>query len=463
MADGYSIAMPSVPVAYPIPNMNRKMYIGGNDDEVGFAFCVDMPQLATDEQQLVDAMIANMAAQDNGVLERSYPVTYRGVRGTAAVLKRNQLPFYIRVFVRNNRAFVFMYNTAAKDSSARQEFFESVRFYDIVRPTVVYDTLRRPELGFSVVMPAGANHMEAKNTQKGARPEEAYSALDNANNISYVLRIEKMHRGFYNTSDSTLLESLRMIMVEKDSTLQLIDSAVTQQNGLPCHAFTYRYANGYISRLQFIPRGNLAYLLLCVYDGARTDSGYWKRFLHGFNILPLQAKAPVNAFTAEDSSFTVSGPAEFASKPATKKYESSPLNVRVYSAMDSSSYTMYIVEVDKYNRYFHNDPDTLLKVFMNMPDSLFSTISSRRYTAEGLPTYEAELKSRYAGLRWFVKSVVAGHTIYRLSAIVPEEVVAAKYAQQFLASFHPGSREKGRYFPVAAKKAGYVAERPAKQ
>src|SRR5690606_11188913 len=131
IVDGYSATMPGVPVAYPIPNMSWKMYVGGNEEEAGFALSIDIPLLATDKRELVSTLISNMARQGNAVLKRSYAITYRNIPGTEAVLLQKNMPFYIRLFIRNNRAFVFMHSSYGVDSASRKDFFNSVRFYDI--------------------------------------------------------------------------------------------------------------------------------------------------------------------------------------------------------------------------------------------------------------------------------------------------------------------------------------------
>jgi uncharacterized protein YbaP (TraB family) len=441
IADGYSVTLPGIPIAYPIPNINRKMYIGNNDMEAGFAFAMDIPQLGTDKRALVNMMIDNMAKQGNAVLQKSYSIIYRNIPGTEAELLQGNLMLYIRLFIRNNRAFVFMHSSQETDSSSKRDFFKSIRFYDIVRPLTVYDTLYRPQLGFTAMLPSDVSYVQVGN-KKDTRPSEAYSGLDDANNISYVLRIEKMKRGYYNSDDNQILDGLRELLLQRDSTVQLIDSTVTQREGLPLYQLIYKDTSGYISRLHFIPRGNLVYCLLTVYDGVRTDSSYWQRFLNGFHVLPLPALAPTISFVPSDSSFTIKGPERLVGGPRGTHYKSAPVNVDYYTAMDSASYAMYMVEVDKYARYFHKDPDSILKMFVHPEDSSFIISSEKQSVWEGLRVYETALKGRHTGLHWYRKAIVAGHTIYRLSAIVPEEVVPTGYAQQFFAAFHPGSRQQ---------------------
>ncbi|MEZ2442891.1 TraB/GumN family protein [Chitinophaga sp. RCC_12] len=441
MANGYSIVLPGVPVVYPLPGVNGKMFVGGNDVEAGFAFSMDIPQLGTDRRQLVQSMIANMAAQDDAVLQKSYPITYRNIAGTEAILLQKNLPFYVRVFIINNRAFLFMHSSEIADSSNRKDFFRSVRFYDIVRSETRYDTLYQPQLGFSVFLPSEHNHLNIGN-KKGMRPEEVYSALDNAHNISYVLRVEKMQRGYYNTDDKQVLKDLRTSILQQDSTLQLTDSVLTEKNGLPQYQLTYQHNNGFISRLHYIPRGNLAYCLLTTYDAAHTDSSYWQHFLHGFHILPLQPHAPIVTFAPADSSFTVAGPDKFTGGPLEHQYGASFVDGNYYTSMDSASLSTYLIEIEKYAPYYHNKPDSLLKTYIHSIDTTFVVMGSRKYSQDGLSVYEVDLKHRNTGLRFYRKAVIAGHTIYRLSAIVPEELAATGYAQQYFASFHPGSRER---------------------
>lgn len=440
IADGYSVALPGNPIAYPIPNMNRKMYVGINGNDAGFAIAIDIPLLAADKSAMVKSMVANMAAQGNAEVQRSYPITYRNMPGTEAVMLQGNMPFYLRLFLRNNRAFIFMYlSEAAADSSARNDFFQSVRFYDIVRPVTVYDTISRPQFGFSVIMPSDAMH--AKIGEDELRPEELYSALDDANSISYVMRVEKMKKGYYSKDDRILLENIRAALIGKDSTVQLLDSTVTELDGLPRHNFTYRHANGFISRIQYIPRGNLAYCQLCVYDAARTDSSYWHRFLDDFHILPFKAKAPDVSFVPADSSFAVTGPEPFTGGAMKEYNRSSAVKLYQYHAMDSASYAMYIVEMIKYSGYFHYNQDTLINALLNRKDTNFILMGDKQYTSDGLPVHETEVKGRYAGMRRYRKVIVAGHTVYQLSAIVPEEIAATGYAQQFFASFRPGAGE----------------------
>lgn len=440
IADGYSVMLAGIPIAYPIPNSNRKMYIGNTDTEAGFAFSIDLPQLGTDERELVNLMIGNMAKQGNATLQKSYPITYRNIPGTEALLQQGNLPLYIRLFIRNNRAFIFMHSSEEPDSSSRVHFFKSVRFYDIARSATVYEMVSRPQLGFSVMLPTDVNFMKTGNVED-VRPVEAYSGLDDANSVSYVLRIEKMQRGYYNTDDQQILEGLRTLLIRQDSTLLLIDSTVTRQDGLPLYSLVFQGTNGFISRMHFIPRGNLSYCLVCTYDGKRTDSSYWQRFLNDFRILPLLAQAPTVPFMPADSSFSIMGPDRFAGGLRGKLNESL-VNVYYYTAMDSASNAMYITEVDKYSHYYHNDPDSILKTYIHPVDTNFIVSSHKRSVWEGLPVYETEMKGAHTGLRWYRRAIVAGHTIYRLSAILPEEVTSTNYAQKFFATFRPGIREK---------------------
>ncbi|RPD42796.1 TraB/GumN family protein [Chitinophaga barathri] len=452
IAEGYSVSLPGPPITYPIPNINRKMYIGASNSEAGFVFSLDIAQLATDKDELVKSMIANMARQGNSELQRTYPIVYRDMPGTEAVMLQKDIPFYVRVFIRNNRAFMFMHSagTGTKDSSSRHDFFESVRFYDIVRATTVYDTLKIPQLGFSVILPADANHVRLEKDVE--RPEEVYSALDNANNISYAVRVDKMKRGYYNSNDKDLLDGIRALVLEQDSLAQAIDSAVTVKDGLPCHQYTYRHTNGFLSRLHFIPRGNLAYTLFCSYDAARTDSSYWRRYLHAFRVLPLQAKAPAVSFTPADSSFTISGPELFTGGQNEALSSEGVFDGYFYVAMDSASFAMYLVQQEKYSRYYHNEPDSILDPFVRETDSAFSVGAVKQLKENGLQVYETEMKGRHNGLRWHRKAIIAGHTVYRLTAILPDEIASAGYAKQFFASFRPGSREKADTLRLEQKK-----------
>jgi len=451
IVDGYSITLPGTPIAYPIPNLNRKMYIGTNNIETCFAFSLDVPQLGADQGDLVNKMITNMAAQSNAVLQKHYPITYRNTPGTEAQMLQGEIPFYLRLFVRNNRAFIFMHTTTEKDSTSRTDFFNSLRFYDIVRPVTKYDTLYRPQLGFSAIIPSDANYLK-NDSKETVRPEEVYSGLDNANNISYVLRIQKMQNGFYNPDDKKILEDYRTLLLQQDSTLQLIDSTITEREGLPLYQLVYRDANGFISRLHLIPRANYTYSLFCMYDGTRTDSSYWKRFFDGFHTLPLQTLAPTVSFTPADSSFVISGPATFTSVTTSDYDAAAPVNVTYYKSMDSTSLSMYLAIVHKYSPYYHNEPDSLLKSFLHPEDSSFVITHHSKSVWEGLPVYETEIKSRGTALRWNRKVIIAGHTVYFLSAIIPEEVAQMNYAQQFLASFQPGSREKADTIRLQQKK-----------
>jgi uncharacterized protein YbaP (TraB family) len=451
IADGYSVNLPGTPITYPVPNSNRKMYLGNNEEETCFAFSVDIAQLGMDKKEMVNMMLNNMAKQGNAELKKSYPIIYRDIPGTEAVLLQEKLPFYVRLFIHNNRAFVFMHSAPEKDSSLRKDFFRSIRFYDIARTVMAYDTISRPQLGFSAVMPSDVSYIKTQSKQE-VRPEEVWSGLDNTANISYVLRVEKMQRGYYNTDDKKMLKDLRNLLVKQDSTLQLIDSTVTERAGLPVYRFTYRHGSGFISRMQYIPRGNIAYCQFCTYDHVRTDSSYWKRFLDDFQLLPLQAKAPVIPFVPADSSFTINGPETFVGGPLGNYNESSPGNVYYYTAMDSGSHAMYIAEVDRYSHYYHNDPDSILKIFIHPVDTAFTVVSHRQSVWEGMPVYETEMKSRATALRWYRKAIVAGHTVYRLSAIMPGEIVKTDYARQFFATFRPGNREKADTFRLQQKK-----------
>ena len=290
ISEGYSITLPGVPISYPLPNMNRKMYVGSNNNEAGFAFCMDILQFDTSNAKLVNAMITNMAARSNAKLQKSYPIRYRNVEGTEAIMKQTSGTFYIRLFIHNRRLYVFMHGVEGQAEDTRDDFFRSVRFYDIARPVTVYDTLRLPKYGITVPMPANPNLMTTGKT------EEIYSAMDSDNSISYVVRIETMHSGYYNEDDRKMLADFRTLLLRQDPTLEVTDSTVTEKDGLPLYKITYKHAHGFESRLYYIPRGNLSYCIYCMYDPNRTDSSYWKRFLDGYKILPgftINAPAPL--------------------------------------------------------------------------------------------------------------------------------------------------------------------------
>jgi len=441
IAEGYSLVFPGIPIAYQVPNMNRKMFVGTNNEETGFAFYMDIAQLASDKRELINNMVANMASQGNAVLQKSYPITYRDIPGTEAVMRRENMLFHMRLFIRNNRVFVFMYNSQQKDSTGRKDFFSSLRFYDVVHPVAAYETLSRPDLGFSTVLPADANHAKIAG-KNGGRPEEVYTSLDGVNNVSYVVRVLKMQKGYYNLNDQQLVDELKKFLVGQDSTIQLIDSTLSEQDGLPRHQFSWQHANGFITRVGFIPRGNMAYCLMCVYDKAHTDSSYWRRFLNEFRIVPLLSQAPSVPFTPEDSSFTITGPLPLEGGPIREYDGSSAVETSQYQAMDTLSNAMYIVGVDRYHPYYHESPDSVINAFIARNDSSLVVTASRQYTLDGLPVYEVETKVRLTGLHLYRKAVLAGHTVYRLSAIVPDELEGKGYAKQFFDSFHPGNKER---------------------
>lgn len=449
IVDGYSVALPGMPVSYPVPNSNRKMYVGNSEGQTAFAFCMDLPQLGTDNQHLTNTIINNMAAQGNAVLQKSYPIVYRGTEGMEAYMTQNNIPFYIRVFIRNHRVFVFMYGTESKDSTGRKDFFKSVRFYDIVRPAITYDTVYRPQLGFSAILPSDINHIVNTAT---TRPVEVYSGIDDVRGVSYVVRIDKMQEGYFNTDDQALLSGIRMTLIKEDSTVKVVDSTVVVQDGLRRYELVFRHASGYISRFHFIPRGNLAYSLVSVYDSNRTDSLYWQRFLNGFHLLPLQAQTLNIRFVPADSSFSVMVPAMLKSIASHQQQESAPVRTYSYAAVDTLSYTTYTAEVYKYNRYHHDDPDSLAEAFIHPKDSMFIMISQQKSLLQGYPAYTIETKLRNTGLRCYRKLIIAGHTVYHLSTTCPEELASNGYSMQFLDSFKPGQKDKADTFRLGQKK-----------
>lgn len=436
LTDGYSVTLPGSPSTFPIPNMNRKMYIGtGTTGEVGFAFSIDIPQLTRDENQIVKGLIDGMARQGNATIEKSYPVTYRNMQGVEAVMSQAMIRFYLRIFMQNNRALIFMHAAQESDEQGRNDFFESVRFYDIIRQASVYETVNRPDFGVSVMLPSDANQVKAG--LETERPEEIYSALDKLNQITYIFRIIKTKRGYYNTSDATIIHNLRVLVASQDSTARLIDSAVVTYAGLPRHEFTFRHGSGFISKLHYVARGNLAYSLLCTYDEKKTDSLLPGRFLHSLQVLPIGSRNVSVPFTSKDGSFTLLGPEKFVGGDIT---EGSKIEERMYSAMDSTNYSMYYIEQCKFDRYFERAPDSLAKYLVKINDTTFKETSRRIYTDGKLKVYEAELKSDKNGLHWYRKSVLAGHTLFSINLIAPNELAKTDYARTFLASFRPTAK-----------------------
>lgn len=436
LTDGYSVTLPGSPSTIPIPNMNRKMYIGTSTmGEAGFAFSIDIPQLTRDESQIVKGLIDGMARQGNAQVEKSYPITYRNMQGVEAVMTQSQIQFHLRIFMQNNRALIFMYGAQEANEQGRNDFFESVRFYDIVRQASVYETVSRPDFGVSVMLPSDANQVKAG--LETERPEEIYSALDKPNQITYIFRIIKTKRGYYNTSDATIIRNLRVLVTSQDSTARLIDSSVVTYAGLPRHEFTFRHSNGYTSKLHYVARGNLAYSMLCTYDEKKTDSLLPGRYLRSLQVLPIGSKPVSVPFTSKDGTFTLLGPEKFSGGDVAKDSQN---NERIYTAMDSTNYSMYFIEQVKFDRYFERVPDSLAKYLVKINDTTFKETGRRIYNDGKLKVYEAELKSEANGLHWYKKSVLAGHTLFSINLIAPGELAKTDYAKTFLSSFRPTAK-----------------------
>ncbi|CAL1516849.1 TraB/GumN family protein [Chitinophaga sp. MM2321] len=439
VGEGYSVTLPGMPIAYPLPGSNTFMYLSADEatNEMAFAYAISVAQMATDPGKLKE-MVINGMAQKFGTQPRDvHTINYRDNEGVEGSITAQQVDYRVRVFLRNNKVYLFMHNIGSdQDTTAMQEYFNSVRMMDVSTTTMVYDTLSNQLAGFRVLFPSPYQlfNVDNKSTQStSGRFAESYSGLDRGEQVSYSLDVMKTSPGYYNVSDQVMINQTKANLFSSDSLMQQTDSTSFTYEGHRAMDIKVRYSTGYNGWLRMIFRGNLSYLLLCQYLPASGDKA--ARYMNSFHLAPVSSTAPGVGFTSEDSTFTVSGPTTYTVTQSLLKADQGDYKTGMYRAGDSSLQATYLVMEQTYNPYYTNTPDSIFKQLRPpFTDSTKRVIAYHQYMQNGMYVYDVKWQHLHAGLYTTTRGVLAGRRLYYFTSIMADELETKGYAEKFISS-----------------------------
>ncbi|MBV8255499.1 MAG: TraB/GumN family protein [Chitinophaga sp.] len=437
LAEGYTVVLPGAPYAYPIPGSNTKMYFSVNEAaaEAAFAFSMSNIQTGSDAKGIRLNMIKGMATKAGSMPANLQEIQYMDVAGTQADISGFGALYRARVFVRNGKGYLFMHTVTAEDSSKAIKFFNSVRFNDIAVTTTTYGTLNLNKVGISFKFPeqyqsfnvGNATHMDV-----GGRYEEVHSASDAEKGITFTFSGQRMLPGYYITNDSLILADLKKGILLRDSLVQFTEENIHQEHGLKTITYRLTGSNIFHGSLKVIYRGNNVYSFITQYPGDVPPAPV-KEFMDNYSLTPLPATSLNTTFTAEDSSFTLKGPVEYA--PYTGKIPNN--GTGFYYAYDPTSEGSYMVLEKKFGEYTSSDPYTLInKEFTPASDTLkMQLLNEKKYKQDGMYVYEVTYKPRHSNcIRMFKKIIIAGHHGFMFTALLTDDAVKAGLDKAFLSS-----------------------------
>ncbi|RAJ83230.1 uncharacterized protein YbaP (TraB family) [Chitinophaga dinghuensis] len=434
LAEGYSVIMPGTPINYPIPGSNSKMYMSINESTMEGAFAFAIGNLgATDPKTVRLNMIKGMATKAGSDPANLQEIQYMGLAGTQADLSGFGAVYRARVFVRNGRGYLFMHTITPNDSAKALQFFNSVRFNDVAVTTTTYAPLKLDRIGITVNFPQqyhSYNINNALHMDNGGRFEEIYNASDGEKDIVYTLSIQRMVPGYYFTNDTLVINELQKGISQIDSLVQFKEEKITQEHGLKTVSYRLSSTGPYNGSLKLIFRGNTLYGLLAKYKGDKQPPVV-REFMENYSISTMPVTALNTTFTAEDSSFTVKGPVNFAPYNATTKESA------FYFSYDPTSEASYFIVEKKYGKYVSADPYKLIRQdFVPEADSVNNQIlSEKQYKENGHYVYEVAMKPRNTNsIRIFRKLFIAGHHAYMFSALLTEDAIKAGLDKAFFSS-----------------------------
>ncbi len=434
LAEGYSVIMPGTPINYPIPGSNNKMYLSVNESTMEGAFAFAISNLgAADPKTVRLNMIKGMAAKAGSDPVNVQEIQYLDLPGTQADLSGFGAIYRARVFVRNGRGYLFMHTITPKDSSKSIQFFNSVRFNDVAATTASYAPLKLDRIGITVNFPQQYNSYNINNAlhmDNGGRFEEVYNANDAEKGIIYTLSIQRMVPGYYFTNDTLVLNELKKGIKQIDSLVHFEDEKISQVHGLKTVSYRLQSTGAYNGSLKLIFRGNTLYGLLAKYTGDKQPPVV-REFMENYSISTMPVTVVNTAFTAEDSSFTVKGPVNYA------PYSSSTKETAFYYSYDPTSEASYFALEKKYGKYVSADPYKLIRQdFIPDADTANNQIlSDKKYKEDGNYVYEVVMKPRNTNsIRIFRKLFVAGHHVYMFSALLTEDAIKAGLDKAFFSS-----------------------------
>ncbi|WP_143305187.1 TraB/GumN family protein [Chitinophaga vietnamensis] len=443
LAEGYSVTLPGMPVTMPIPGSNTRMYFSSDEEksDVAFAYSVALAQVAVDADKMKELLLSGMAQQFGGKARNQHTVNYRNNKALEGELLAMGSYFRARIFVRNNRAYVFMHNIVDSSSNAMiNNYFNSVRFNDIASTTLTYDTIVNNKDGFKVLFPAGYQTFVTgrhPNEDDKGRYSDTYTATDAAQQVGYTLAVLKTSPGYYNTNDQLLVEDTRLRVHGTDSLARFTDSAFTTLAGFPVADYGVRYSNGFEGRIRFVFRGNITYLQFVQFPAGKralTDL-----FFNSLSVLPQPLLPPVMPSTAPDGSFSVkaAGPL-FPYRKMSEQYVDN-IKTGIYEGVDSvTNQSTYMVTEQLFSPYYEQHPDSLMHS-LHYADTSKAILQQRQWQENGAYMSLRQLKERKSDMYLVRYSILKGRRLFTLTAVLSKEALDQGFADQFRQSFviHP--------------------------
>lgn len=447
MLEGYSVIMPSIPLSYPIPNSNKSMYISASEEKntAAFAFSLIVTSREATEMELLDQLLSRYTNTMGVIKGEIKNIELDGAKGGEAFIKSKGTEFQVRTYAKNGKVYLFMHTLDKAGENEASEFFNSIKLFDVSAKAVTYKKISDKEDLFEMIVPDDYTERRIGNlrtvedeTESEGRPYRHFSAIDESKNASYFLRIDKMKEGFYNVSDSNLIEHVKAIIL-KDTTVTKLDANACFSGKTKGYKTKVQHKNNVVSELRQFPKGNRLYTVMAQYNPQSSDTAAVTKFFQGFRILPYQNKALNTLAFSSDSSFSVK-----VSEPlhqSTNNFNRSDINA--YSSIDSSSLSMYNIHEVVFAPYYWTSSDSLYtSLRRNSQKESDRVLKEKKYIVDSNSVYDLVIEHGNSGLQTFHRFIIAGRKLYDVSAIEPKEVVAKGYGLQFVESFKLNASKK---------------------
>jgi len=457
-SSGFSVKLPGRPFETQLPNSNMTSYMFQDlaEQTVFMVMSTDATDIFSKKEDIIDLMISNMSKKGNlKIAERDF-IDYQGVRGAEAHMQ-NYLGAnnYVRVFVKEGKAFLFMLAAQGKElpRSYRKDFFESIQFYDFTIDELKWSTLEDEGEGFKVWFPENFNKIVTDYPMEDGSgkllPMSIWSGVDQVNKASHAMYVYEYPLNYYIDSDSSVVNTYKeTIEVEYGGQL---DSTEDFKIGNYRGKRLYYHNNDSIKFIQqVILRGNQVHWQMLQFKGAITENS--QRFLKEYNFLEA-GKPEFSEFVPDNGNFKVLMPEERLAEGENFYYITWD-TVTNYGSRDKDSHLLtFITEYDYSSFSFFSSPDSLIRSFITKEDLQDAQILFADTAIDDASQPYCEMAFRNPCVSYYTRYKVywKGEKVYYLQAYIPLED-SISVADPFFDSFTITHQAEGNLFTSKAGK-----------
>jgi len=463
--NGYSITLPSKPVAYPLTKKASLDLQVCPDLSTGlfyFVMTVPVPE-GYDEKEVnnfSDTFIKNMSKSKNtkGVKKKS--VIFKGVKGTDVdffIAKQNMYG-KVRVMQKFGMVYLMMILSFKKENLKSQDinsFFQSFEFLKpnpIAKPLEDLTDSSKQEEKITYTSKAGAYSVEAACKLESYFREENDDSSDvtktffvtgqDNEGLSYWSGYYLLPKGTSIVEDSTYMADIVLSMTDDTDSATANVQDITYK-GYPGKSFYVTEKLGYLAHVQIVLRGSRMHMLFAVGRESKVkQSKKVTEFLASLQLLPYE-KTAWTAYESKEDGIQWNTKGNVLKKIDSTGIAELPYEIS-YSSIDTCSGISYIVVTSSFSPYYSLPKEDFIaaqkKDYLAKTDSI---VYEKTRTINGIEAIEWIVKLKNSRNQKRILVVPVGNKIVCMCAYFLPEVAQSEFSDPFFSSLkftHPKAK-----------------------